>query len=492
MGRKKKSFIISFALAALFTAITGCHGVSRIDADDSVNQKDILLQTGENGVTPHIGENGNWFIGDNDTGVSATGLKDFNDANITVGFGQPSNDCISDFYFDCETDTLYQQKDGKYVVISTMSPAINEYESANFLAYSNIEKHEHGVNIKFDDEKDGYFINGKATQTFTYNVYSDPYHFPTSLSSGSNYYFSVEKIVPGLSFNILYFDKGHFTYAYDAYGSGIFSIPKQATGLCVRMVFTQGYSYKNVIARFGIYNEFSFKRLIDFLTVVPPRPMLSIVDDDGNKKFHQYLLPLVQEKEIPISSAVITGWVGQGNSMSWDQISDCFINGVEILSHSHSHFSSEELDSMSVNQIQYDYQKSKNMLSSHGYACETLVFPFSSAFNEKCVKAAKNVFSYGFRAGTNKTNYCGKIDSYGFDRYNISEATTVKNMTDMVDKMISENTGYVVWMIHTSSNGFSGENAQRLSQAIDYCLSKEIDIVTTSTGIKVYMNPVGF
>ena len=28
---------------------------------------------GENGVTPHIGENGNWYIGDTDTGVAADG-----------------------------------------------------------------------------------------------------------------------------------------------------------------------------------------------------------------------------------------------------------------------------------------------------------------------------------------------------------------------------------------------------------------------------------
>jgi Collagen triple helix repeat (20 copies) len=30
---------------------------------------------GQNGVTPHIGENGNWFIGDNDTGITAQGPK---------------------------------------------------------------------------------------------------------------------------------------------------------------------------------------------------------------------------------------------------------------------------------------------------------------------------------------------------------------------------------------------------------------------------------
>ena len=29
---------------------------------------------GENGITPHIGENGNWFIGDRDTGIPASGV----------------------------------------------------------------------------------------------------------------------------------------------------------------------------------------------------------------------------------------------------------------------------------------------------------------------------------------------------------------------------------------------------------------------------------
>lgn len=39
------------------------------------NGRQILLAglKGKDGITPHIGENGNWFIGDKDTGVSASG-----------------------------------------------------------------------------------------------------------------------------------------------------------------------------------------------------------------------------------------------------------------------------------------------------------------------------------------------------------------------------------------------------------------------------------
>lgn len=49
---------------------------------DGTNGKD-----GKDGITPHIGENGNWWIGEKDTGVSAT----------SGGGGNPGtgNDCIT-------------------------------------------------------------------------------------------------------------------------------------------------------------------------------------------------------------------------------------------------------------------------------------------------------------------------------------------------------------------------------------------------------------
>lgn len=37
-------------------------------------QKDLGRVVGHDGITPHIGENGNWFLGDADTGVKAKGV----------------------------------------------------------------------------------------------------------------------------------------------------------------------------------------------------------------------------------------------------------------------------------------------------------------------------------------------------------------------------------------------------------------------------------
>lgn len=39
--------------------------------------------TGADGITPHVGSNGNWFIGDNDTGIPATGPAGFSPARGT-------------------------------------------------------------------------------------------------------------------------------------------------------------------------------------------------------------------------------------------------------------------------------------------------------------------------------------------------------------------------------------------------------------------------
>jgi len=38
---------------------------------------------GADGITPHIGENGHWYIGTTDTGVSATPTTDMTTATVT-------------------------------------------------------------------------------------------------------------------------------------------------------------------------------------------------------------------------------------------------------------------------------------------------------------------------------------------------------------------------------------------------------------------------
>jgi hypothetical protein len=51
--------------------IQGIQGPAGADGTNGINGQDG--QNGVDGITPHIGENGNWFIGEEDTGVHAEG-----------------------------------------------------------------------------------------------------------------------------------------------------------------------------------------------------------------------------------------------------------------------------------------------------------------------------------------------------------------------------------------------------------------------------------
>ena len=60
---------------------------------------DFVITNGKDGITPHIGENGNWWIGNTDTGVKAQGAKgdkgDKGDTGAQGEKGNPGKDAVS-------------------------------------------------------------------------------------------------------------------------------------------------------------------------------------------------------------------------------------------------------------------------------------------------------------------------------------------------------------------------------------------------------------
>lgn len=71
-------------------------------------------ENGENAITPHIGANGNWFIGEEDTHVPATGPKGTDGNNGTSfrhGHGKPAADLgiAGDLYLDIDEWDVYEK-----------------------------------------------------------------------------------------------------------------------------------------------------------------------------------------------------------------------------------------------------------------------------------------------------------------------------------------------------------------------------------------------
>lgn len=68
-----------------------------------MGQRNLGRVVGENGITPHVGESGNWYLGETDTGVRAQGLDGAPGVNgsdgITPHIGDNGN------WFIGQTDT---------------------------------------------------------------------------------------------------------------------------------------------------------------------------------------------------------------------------------------------------------------------------------------------------------------------------------------------------------------------------------------------------
>jgi hypothetical protein len=70
---------------------------------------DLSTLNGENGITPHIGGNGNWYIGSTDTGIQALGTQGPN--GITPHIGENGNWFIGDFDTEVPATSLIENMD---------------------------------------------------------------------------------------------------------------------------------------------------------------------------------------------------------------------------------------------------------------------------------------------------------------------------------------------------------------------------------------------
>lgn len=217
-----------------------------------------------------------------------------------------------------------------------------------------------------------------------------------------------------------------------------------------------------------------------------PGAMLTIIDDDGHSRFYSDLLPVVESKKVPISSAIIVSSVGGTNAMTWSQIEECYGKGVEFLSHSYAHEDSTTVQTMTETELQYNDQKAKNEIEAHGISsAKYFVYPGATQSIEKVVNAVKNVYSCGINSAGNVMNYINSLDPYNLKRYRIESdySFDVDEMKELIDSCLS-NGGWMIWMIHTSATGWNSDWVTALEGAIDYAISEGLPIVTVDAGCR--------
>lgn len=228
-------------------------------------------------------------------------------------------------------------------------------------------------------------------------------------------------------------------------------------------------------------------------------PMITIIDDDSNERFYNDLYEVFKTKSEPISTAVITGRIGNSGYMNWEQVEECYTNGVEILSHTNRHFLSTDADynTLTVDEITKDYRMAKNILGMHGINAELLVFSGSTGLNARFQTAAERVYTGGILAGDNRRNMMGG-NPYQIRRYRIGNQTdyhcdldVLKGLVDLV----KSSGGWMIWMTHTSGGASAwaagtdeGSSAYILGQAVDYATAQGVPVVTAEYGFKKYFS----
>lgn len=245
-------------------------------------------------------------------------------------------------------------------------------------------------------------------------------------------------------------------------------IPKQPSGTTIDEYVT-----------IGVLDSMSndeLTRRVEELT--PPKktypPLFTLIDDDGDKHFLSDIVPIIEEKQVPIASAVSWHFLSQGEGytadtdtpsptgkkprwMDWEQVEEAYGRGAEILNHTYRHLAGSVASQKTVTDLSYNYGRMKNRLNIHGInGSDIIVFSSSSGNYENAQQAASYVGKAAIKIGGNIPN-TPDSNIYALSRYRIDYASTeggtdwdYNAMKTWVDNCAT-NGGWMIGMFHTSN-----------------------------------------
>lgn len=215
-----------------------------------------------------------------------------------------------------------------------------------------------------------------------------------------------------------------------------------------------------------------------------PRPLISIIDDDGRKEFLSKWGAIIDEKDFKIDIAVITGWVGNTNFMTWEEMEDLKSTGkVNLVNHTHTH---PQLATLTTEEeIEFQYSESARILQERGHHYDIMVYPGGSNDDR-----ARRIGRKYCRAGI---HISGNFNTPPLDTFKLNRASlipssgvmgSIKSYTDLIDEAI-ENNYWLIFMTHSQYDAF---DATKIRAVIDYANNAGIEWASTKEGLDAFGN----
>ena len=221
--------------------------------DENGWQIDPNGAAGIHGTTPHIGDNGNWWIGDTDTGVSATGPQGQQGqagASVYTGTSAPSQGLGSnnDSYIDTATWNFYVKENGEWVLKGNLKGSQGQ-DGESISVVSCVKTGENGLvatyTITFSNGNTATFevVNGAAGSAGAAGANGADGHTPV-ITIGANGNWFVDGTDTGVSATGIQGQAGE-----DGNGiSGIIITNATATETTYRITFTDGSHFDYTVA----------------------------------------------------------------------------------------------------------------------------------------------------------------------------------------------------------------------------------------------------
>ncbi|WP_169389578.1 polysaccharide deacetylase family protein [Deinococcus aquatilis] len=204
--------------------------------------------------------------------------------------------------------------------------------------------------------------------------------------------------------------------------------------------------------------------------------------DDGHIEDITRLLPISQELNVPMVSAVISQQVGSTGFLNAAQGRQLIDAGWEIASHTLSH---PHLLPLTDTQLAREIQESKARLEAFGWPIQALVYPYGDQDSriQQFTQQAGYKAGVGTQSGINVTPQRLALQRVAMGAY-AGKAAAESNYKARVDEALKAH-GWLIFMLHPWHPDHTEAQQNALRATIRYAQSGGAQVVTLSQGLAV-------